>query len=159
MAEVQVTGTPATGKPGGTADLVRQGSPVPEAEPSGHFDEEAERSDAEDAVPPPEEPIARSQQDMDLKGKDITPLFPANDCKSLEKEWDAIQASFVDDPRLAVEKADNLVATTMKNLAKIFADQRSALDSQWNRGSDISTEDLRLALQRYRSFFHRLLSI
>jgi hypothetical protein len=70
-----------------------------------------------------------------------------------------IQAGFVDEPRHAVEQADNLVATTMKRLAEMFSAERSKLESQWDRGDDVSTEDLRLALQRYRSFFHWLLSI
>jgi hypothetical protein len=58
-----------------------------------------------------------------------------------------------------VEEADNLVAVTMKRLAEIFADERSKLEQQWDRGDNISTEDLRLAMHRYRSFFHRLLAI
>jgi hypothetical protein len=57
-----------------------------------------------------------------------------------------------------VEKADNLVATTMKRLTDTFAEVRSKLESQWDRGDDVSTEDLRVALTRYRSFFDRLLS-
>jgi hypothetical protein len=58
-----------------------------------------------------------------------------------------------------VEEADSLVASTMKRLAEVFAQERSKLEGQWDRGDDVSTEDLRLALQRYRSFFQRLLSI
>jgi hypothetical protein len=65
----------------------------------------------------------------------------------------------VDEPRKAVEQADGLVASTMKRLAEVFAEERSKLEKQWDRGDNVSTEDLRVALQRYRSFFHRLLSI
>jgi len=65
----------------------------------------------------------------------------------------------VDEPRNAVQEADGLVASAMKRLAEVFAQERSKLEQQWDRGDDVSTEDLRLALQRYRSFFHRLLSI
>jgi hypothetical protein len=64
----------------------------------------------------------------------------------------------VDEPRRAVEDADNLVATTMSRLAEVFADERKKLEGQWDKG-DISTEDLRLLLQKYRSFFNRLLSL
>ena len=71
----------------------------------------------------------------------------------------AIQVGFVDEPRRAVEQADSLVAGTMKRLAEIFADERNNLESQWDKGEDVSTEDLRLALRRYRSFFSRLLSV
>jgi hypothetical protein len=70
-----------------------------------------------------------------------------------------IQAGFVDEPRSAVEQADSLVAGTMKRLAEMFAEERSRLESQWDRGDDVSTEDLRIALRRYRSFFGRLLSM
>jgi len=67
--------------------------------------------------------------------------------------------SFVDEPRRAVEQADNLVAVTMKRLAEMFAEERARLEGQWDRGDNVSTEDLRLALRRYRSFFGRLLSM
>ena len=69
-----------------------------------------------------------------------------------------IQTRFVDEPRGAVEDADGLVATVMQHVAEGFADERERLEAQWGRGEDISTEDLRVALQRYRSFFQRLLA-
>jgi hypothetical protein len=90
---------------------------------------------------------------------DIAPLFSPEESKGLHARWDAIQVSFVDEPRQAVQQADGLVANAMKRLAEIFAEERSQLDQQWDRGSDVSTEDLRIALRRYRSFFGRLLSI
>jgi hypothetical protein len=70
-----------------------------------------------------------------------------------------VQSGFVDEPRHAVEQADGLVAETIKRLAEVFAEERSQLETQWSRGEDVSTEDLRLALRRYRSFFDRLLSV
>ncbi len=70
-----------------------------------------------------------------------------------------VQTGFVDEPRRAVEEADALVADLMKRLAEGFAKERSSLERQWDRGDRISTEDLRVALRRYRSFFQRLLSI
>jgi hypothetical protein len=88
-----------------------------------------------------------------------TPLFSEDEAQRLRARWDAIQTGFVDEPRRAVEDADNLVAQVMKRLAEVFADERSALERQWDRGDEISTEDLRVALQRYRSFFQRLLSL
>lgn len=88
-----------------------------------------------------------------------TPLFPADETGALRARWDEIQAGFVDEPRRAVEQADSLVAGAMKRLAETFAQERANLEGQWDRGDDVSTEDLRLALQRYRSFFGRLLSI
>jgi len=87
------------------------------------------------------------------------PLFPENEAGELRRRWDSVQASFVDEPRRAVEQADELVANAMKRLAETFANERAALESQWDRGDSVSTEDLRLALQRYRSFFGRLLAV
>ncbi len=87
------------------------------------------------------------------------PLFSGNEANALRAKWDAVQVGFVDAPRDAVEHADNLVAETMKRLAEVFAAERTKLEAQWNKGEDVSTEDLRLALRRYRSFFSRLLSI
>lgn len=99
----------------------------------------------EGEAPPADEPSA--------------PLLSANETSDLRTRWDGIQAGFVDEPRRAVEQADNLVAEAMKRLAETFADERAKLETQWDRGGDVSTEDLRLALRRYRSFFNRLLSI
>jgi hypothetical protein len=88
-----------------------------------------------------------------------TQLFPSNELQGLRTRWNDIQTGFVDEPRKAVEQADGLVASAMKRLAEVFAQERSGLEQQWDRGDNVSTEDLRLALQRYRSFFDRLLSV
>jgi hypothetical protein len=95
----------------------------------------------------------------DPAADDATPLFSSNESEEFRVRWNSIQASFVDEPRKAVEQADGLVASTMKRLAEVFAQERTNLEQQWDRGDKVSTEDLRLALQRYRAFFHRLLSI
>ena len=86
------------------------------------------------------------------------PLVSAEEADDLRRAWDSIQAGFVDEPRRAVEDADHLVAQAMKRLAEMFADERRGLEAQWDRGDDVSTEDLRIALQRYRTFFDRLLA-
>ncbi len=88
-----------------------------------------------------------------------TPLLTPEDVQTFRSRWDTIQTSFVDEPRQAVEQADQLVAEAIKRLAEGFAEERANLEAQWDRGDDISTEDLRVALQRYRSFFDRLLSL
>jgi len=87
------------------------------------------------------------------------PLFAGSEANEPRSRWDAIQVGFVDEPRGAVEHADNLVAATMKRLAEIFAEERNRLEHQWDKGENVSTEDLRLALRRYRSFFGRLVSV
>lgn len=88
-----------------------------------------------------------------------TPLFPENEATNFRHRWTEIQAAFVDEPRRAVEQGDALVADVIKRLASSFADERSKLEGQWGRGDNVSTEDLRVSLQRYRAFFDRLLSV
>ena len=104
----------------------------------------------------PPEPAAATEK---ATQESAEPLFPAADADELRGRWDSIQAAFVDEPRKAVQDADGLVASAMKRLAETFADERSNLEKQWDRGDDVSTEDLRVALRRYRSFFGRLLSM
>jgi hypothetical protein len=87
------------------------------------------------------------------------PLFPTGEAEGFRSRWVEVQTGFVDEPRSAVEQADGLVAEMMKRLAQVFADERGKLEEQWSRGDDISTEDLRQALRRYRSFMDRLLSV
>jgi hypothetical protein len=90
---------------------------------------------------------------------EASPLFPDDQLQDLKAHWDKIQTGFVDEPRSAVEEADALVASTMQQLASAFAKERANLEQQWDRGDHVSTEDLRVAFQRYRSFFRRLLSL
>ena len=86
------------------------------------------------------------------------PLLPDDQSVRFTTRWQEIQASFVDQPRDSVEQADALVADLMQQLAASFSNERQGLETQWDRGNDVSTEDLRVALTRYRSFFDRLLS-
>ncbi len=86
-------------------------------------------------------------------------LLSRDDNDGFQSRWETIQTGFVDEPRRTVEQADELVAEVMKRLAEGFAAERERLEQQWGRGEDVSTEDLRLALQRYRSFFQRLLDV
>lgn len=92
-------------------------------------------------------------------GERSEPLFPKEEAQGFRTRWDAVQTGFVDEPRKAVEEADSLVADVMKRLANAFADERNTLEQQWSRGDQVSTEDLRIALRRYRTFFQRLLDI
>jgi hypothetical protein len=95
----------------------------------------------------------------DMNAPRDTPLLQPEVVTQLQSQWTEIQAGFVDEPRQAVERADGLVADAIKRLAETFANERAQLEGQWDRGGDVSTEDLRQALQRYRSFFSRLLSV
>jgi hypothetical protein len=87
-----------------------------------------------------------------------SPLLPHEEADDFQSRWADLQTSFVDEPRRSVKEGDTLVAELMQRLANSFAEERQALEAQWDRGDDVSTEDLRIALQRYRSFFDRLLS-
>jgi hypothetical protein len=89
---------------------------------------------------------------------DSPDLLPREENAEFQGRWETIQTGFVDEPRQTVEQADELVAQVMQRLAESFAAERERLEQQWGRGEDVSTEDLRIALQRYRSFFQRLLA-
>jgi hypothetical protein len=134
------------------ADTDETGRLVTREESEGDRDEvsgEETSSPAGQTVETPEEsdPDAHSE------------LFETGQAERFQSQWEAIQSGFVDEPRRAVEEADALVADLMQRLAAGFAEERSQLETQWDRGDDVSTEDLRLALQRYRSFFGRLLQV
>jgi hypothetical protein len=88
-----------------------------------------------------------------------TPLFASAEVERFRTQWREVQAAFVDSPRQAVQEADVLVAEVMQNLAATFADHKHSLESQWSGGNEAETEELRLALRRYRSFFNQLLSV
>jgi hypothetical protein len=153
-----------------TADLAQTKRPVASEERAGPI--LAERSPlapTETQEPTETEQLARTDTSARVdnlrkdpvaqKAFDATPLFPAAELDGLRNRWNEVQAAFVDEPRRAVEQADGLVASAMKRLAEVFAEERSKLEQQWDRGDNVSTEELRVALQRYRSFFHRLLAI
>jgi hypothetical protein len=86
------------------------------------------------------------------------PLFTTEESERFRSRWTEVQTGFVDRPRESVEEADRLVADLMERLTAQFGDERSRLEAQWDRGDDVSTEELRVALTRYRSFFERLLA-
>jgi len=86
-------------------------------------------------------------------------LFSEDEARDFRKRWEQVQTEFVDEPRGSVEKADQLVASTIKRLADVFADERTRLEREWAKGDNVSTEDLRQALRKYRSFFDRLLAV
>jgi hypothetical protein len=86
-------------------------------------------------------------------------LFADDELAGLRARWDNVQAGFVDDPKECVHKADGLVSDVVGRLADGFTEARSRLEDQWARGEEASTEDLRLALRRYRDFFDRLLAV
>lgn len=87
------------------------------------------------------------------------PLFNPDEASDLRRQWQQIQGTFVDEPKSSVREADELVARAMQRLTDMFAEERSRMESEWSRGGEVSTEDLRQVLRRYRSFFDRLLAV
>ena len=96
---------------------------------------------------------AKAAQEPDV------PLFAQSETQDFRSRWEQIQTGFVDEPRTAVVNADELVANAIKRLAEVFATERHKLETEWDKTDGVSTEDLRIALRRYRSFFGRLLSV
>lgn len=99
------------------------------------------------------------RQLADLDESDRIALFEPTQLDEFKGRWSEIQAGFVDEPRRAVQQADALVSDVISRIADSFGGERTQLEQQWDRGGDVSTEELRQALQRYRSFFSRLLSL
>jgi hypothetical protein len=108
------------------------------------------------------EPAATQHSDSprrDVESSSEKPLFAEDLMTTLRTRWGDVQAVFVDDPRACVQRADGLVADVVEHLVTGFADARSHLEGSWGRGEEASTEDLRVALKRYREFFDRLLKV
>jgi hypothetical protein len=144
-----------------TADLAAVGSrPTiePQSERPANVTPIGTRGETRSDSPGERATQATAEASRPESARDNTPLFASDEAERFRSDWRGIQTDFVDEPRKAVEKADQLVAGTIKRLAEVFAVERTKLEEQWSRGDDISTEDLRIALQRYRSFFDRLLA-
>jgi len=106
-----------------------------------------------------EERIPENKTQTDTRNDELVPLFEEDAARKFRSRWLAIQSKFVDDPSDSVKQADDLVADVIKNVTMNFANRRVALEKQWNGGDNTSTEDLRVALKQYRSFFDRLLTL
>jgi hypothetical protein len=117
-----------------TADLANAGN------------EQADQSRRREGPGAPQSPAAGS-----------APLFPSGEAARYREQWREVQGEFVDQPRDAVQQADRLVADLMKHLASQFSETRAELERRWDGQEDVSTEELRIALTQYRSFFERLL--
>jgi hypothetical protein len=136
-------------------DVVR----VTEDEDGGN-EVRAEVESQAEVAPEGGEVVEDSEAEVTPSGDEegAAPLLAEEDAGGFRSRWNEIQVRFVDEPRGSVQKADGLVAEMMERLTQMFSEERTRLESQWERGDDVSTEELRIALQRYRSFFERLLS-
>jgi hypothetical protein len=113
----------------------------------------------ENVKAPVREPAAKPPVQSATPIEPNAPLFHEDEGRGFRARWEGIQTGFVDEPRSAVEQADALVSEIMKRLTDVFAEERATLEKHWGRGENVSTEDLRIALKRYRSFFERLLQV
>ena len=152
----------STGTDPSTADLADTGSVAPGLE--GEVAEGTPASQEERAEGVAESGAGSKGSAGTVSGTATTaaeeqrrPLLADEELDGFRGRWDAVQVGFVDEPRGCVQQADALVAELMQRLAQTFSDERTSLESQWEQGADVSTEDLRVAMQRYRSFFDRLL--
>jgi hypothetical protein len=119
-------------------------------------------ADFEAPAEPVETPVETAQAPVEpapaaASGEQV--LFADGELSGLRSRWTDVQSAFVDDPRDCVQKADGLVADVVEKLSAGFSEARSRLEEQWDRGEEVSTEDLRIALKRYREFFERLLAV
>ncbi|MGN6758514.1 MAG: hypothetical protein ACTHMJ_19230 [Thermomicrobiales bacterium] len=137
-----------------TADMVAASEMRPQKEPDTTA--MSEPGTPANAARPP---APNAAADHPAAPEESASLLAEDEAQDFRSRWDTVQTGFVDEPRRSVEQADALVAEVMQRLAKLFADERGQLEAQWGRGEDVSTEDLRVALRRYRAFFDRLLSV
>lgn len=133
------------------------------------MDEENARRMDDDVIDASAEPVDNERR-MDERASEnrtpttatedeLVPLFEEESAEKFRTRWLAIQSKFVDDPSESVKQADTLVADVIEGITSNFANRRGTLEQQWRGGGTTSTEDLRIALKQYRSFFNRLLSL
>jgi hypothetical protein len=120
-------------------------------------DEQPTTASIAEAARDEDAPTTRERTEAGGRG-DLEPLLGKDETGQFRDRWHSIQARFVDEPRTSVEEADALVAELMQRLAQTFAEERKQLEQQWSGDDDVDTETHRVAVQRYRSFFERLLS-
>jgi hypothetical protein len=142
------------GRPLRTSDLAAAGSQQAAAREQQEGMQPVQPIEADQSVP-----ADQHQPDATADSERLDPLFASDMAEDYRARWSAVQISFVDDPRRAVRQGDELVAQVMKSLAETFADERTRLEGRLSQTGEASTETLRVALRRYRSFFERLLSL
>jgi hypothetical protein len=137
-----------------TETMQEANEPESEARPTSKEDGRSGAAAADAQRPVDEAEMSPAQADDDERA----PLLPGDEAERFRRRWEDLQTGFVDQPRQTVDEANKLVGALMQQLTEGFSEERSSLESQWDSGDDVSTEDLRVALTRYRSFFNRLLS-
>lgn len=152
-----------------TEDLVREPQDRGRTDEPESSDTPEPREPMTDEFPAQHEPESMATEEpetteatatrQETTGPQRTALFENEDADRFQESWRGLQSDFVDDPRAAVQQADELVAEVMQTLAANFAERKRSLEEQWSRGEDVQTEELRISLQQYRAFFQQLLAI
>jgi len=106
-----------------------------------------------------EQPTLHQDEFRAAPGATDTALFDDHVAEQFRAHWLEIQSQFVDNPNFSVHAADELVTNLTANIISTFSDERLTLESLWDNGDQPTTEELRLVLKRYRSFFNRLLAL
>ena len=134
---------------------------IDEAEMADQIDQADEAHTGEEQMRNEQISEKRTDQNKPNMNEDenFAPLFESDEAEQFRAQWLEIQSRFVDDPIASVKDADELVASIIKNITRNFADKRTSLETQWKSGDDVSTEDLRMTMKRYLSFFDRLLTL
>lgn len=142
------------------AMIERSNPPLRQEDVAGHQEtaKDFEPEDTAEFAAPGDKRVEEERTEARNADEKNTPMFGPEETNDFRSRWYRIQTEFIDDPRKCVQRADELVAETMKQLTEVFAQEREKLEREWDRGENVSTENLRIALQRYRSFFDRLLS-
>jgi hypothetical protein len=105
-------------------------------------------------------PLNALRTDADTQDEEAEPSYLHQEAKTeMNTRWKEVQTEFVDDPRKSVAHAHQLVSDAVQRIVDTFTQERNQLERQWSEGGDVSTEDLRVCLQRYREFFTRLLPL
>ncbi|MBW3639817.1 MAG: hypothetical protein KY451_08215 [Actinobacteria bacterium] len=131
-----------------------------DAEGDGRDDDRRTEADSGDRVPDDDVAYGTAPTGTEASAPEDqpAPLLSDSEADVYLDRWREVQARFIDDPRAAVQDGDGLVTELMRSLTNRFGEQKSALEERWNSGGQPETEQLRRALQDYRSFFERLLS-
>ncbi|KOG42237.1 hypothetical protein [Streptomyces decoyicus] len=151
-------GGPSTEDLAGTRQHMGSAAPEPPAEAPPTFPGEATAADRGVSTSAGEGRDASSERNREAEVQEPDAPLLGPEQEEFRSRWQRIQSEFVDDPREAVGAADTLVAEVMQALATTFSEHKQGLEGQWHRGEEVATEELRVALQRYRSFFNRLLN-
>lgn len=125
------------------------------------LEEDFNSPELEGETPWEEDERIRTESDREEEIEDdyLISFLSDGETEEIKSRWRKIQTQFVDEPRTSVDRAESLIEEVMNKLMQKFANERDMLDSSAESGEELTTEDLRVALRRYRAFLQRLLTL